>query len=126
MPGAPLSPAEAVKRMTVPEGFRVELVASEPDVVDPVAMAFDENGRLFVCEMRGYPNGGIGHGAIQSGVIKLLEDRDGDGIYEKSTVFADGLRFPMGVMPWKGHFFFSDMNSGLWSAELEPAKKLIP
>src|SRR5204862_4529598 len=74
----------------------------EPDVVDPVAMAFDEDGRLFVAEMRGYPNGGVGTGTITSGRIKLLEDRDGDGFYEKRSVFADGLRFTMSVMPYRG------------------------
>jgi len=86
----------------LPKGFKAELVASEPDVVDPVALAFDEEGRMYVAEMRGYPNGGVGKGNIQTGKIKLLEDRDGDGIYETSTTFAEGLRFPMGVMPWKG------------------------
>src|SRR4051812_7853674 len=97
-----LSPREELDTFSVPPGFRVELVAAEPDVVDPVAMAFDERGRIFVCEMRGYPNGGRGTGAISSGRIKLLEDTDGDGFYETSRVWADNLRFPTGVMPWKG------------------------
>ena len=89
----PLSPTE--ERATFrSRGFRVELVACEPDVVDPVAMAFDEDGRLFVAEMRGYPNGGVGTGNVTSGRIKMLEDRDGDGFYENGTVFAEGLRFP--------------------------------
>ena len=77
----PLSPSAELKSFRVPKGFRVELVASEPDVVDPVAMAFDEKGRIFVAEMRGYPNAGVGTGDITSGRIKLLEDRDGDGFY---------------------------------------------
>jgi putative membrane-bound dehydrogenase-like protein len=101
-PAGPLSPKEELTTFRVPKGFRVELVAAEPQVVDPVAMAFDEDGRIFVAEMRGYPNGGIAEGRITSGQIRLLEDRDGDGIYETATVFADGLRFPTGVMPWKG------------------------
>ena len=82
-------------------GFRIELVASEPQVVDPVAMTFDQDGRLYVAEMSGYPNGGFGTGTITSGKIKLLEDRDGDGFYETATTFADGLRFPMSIQPWK-------------------------
>src|SRR5207248_11206111 len=86
----------------LPKGFRAELAASEPDVIDPVAMAFDERGRIFVAEMRGYPNEGVGTGFITSGRIRLLEDRDGDGFYETSTVWADNLRFPCGVQPWKG------------------------
>src|SRR5262245_29638595 len=83
-------------------GFRAELVACEPEVVDPVAMAFDERGRIFVAEMRGYPNGGRGTGTITSGRIKCLTDTDGDGYYETSTLYAEGLRFPTGVMPYKG------------------------
>ena len=101
-PAGPLSPKEELATFRVPKGFRVELVAAEPQVVDPVAMAFDEDGRIFVAEMRGYPNGGIAEGHITSGQIRLLEDRDGDGVYETATVFADGLRFPTAVMPWKG------------------------
>jgi putative membrane-bound dehydrogenase-like protein len=101
-PAGPLSPKEELATFRVAKGFRVELVAAEPQVVDPVAMAFDEDGRIFVAEMRGYPNGGIATGHITSGQIKMLEDRDGDGVYETATVFADGLRFPSAVMPWKG------------------------
>lgn len=100
-PAGPLSPREELATFRVPAGFRVELVASEPEVVDPVAMAFDEDGRLYVAEMRGYPNGGVGTGAITSGQIRRLEDRNGDGVFEHSTVFATGLRFPTGVMPYK-------------------------
>jgi putative membrane-bound dehydrogenase-like protein len=98
----PLSPQEERATFRVPKGFQIELVACEPAVVDPVALAFDEDGRLFVAEMPGYPNGGIATGAVHSGMIKRLEDRDGDGFYEHSTVFASGLRFPTSVMPWNG------------------------
>jgi putative membrane-bound dehydrogenase-like protein len=98
----PLSPREEAATFQVPKGFKVELVASEPDVVDPVAIAFDEDGRLFVAEMRGYPNGGVATGQIASGTIKLLEDPDENGKYKKCTTFAEGLRFPTSVMPWKG------------------------
>jgi putative membrane-bound dehydrogenase-like protein len=98
----PLTPKEELATFRLPKGFRAELVACEPDIIDPVAIAFDEDGRLFVAEMRGYPNGGIATGDITSGRVKLLEDRDADGFYKKSTIFADGLRFPTSVMPWKG------------------------
>jgi putative membrane-bound dehydrogenase-like protein len=98
----PLSPTEEKTTFRLAKGFHVELVAAEPDVIDPVALAFDENGRLFVAEMRGYPNGGVGTGTITSGRIRMLEDVDGDGYFEKATVFADNLRFPMGVQPWRG------------------------
>jgi putative membrane-bound dehydrogenase-like protein len=98
----PLSPTEEKATFRLPKGFHIELVAAEPDVIDPVAMAFDENGRLFVAEMRGYPNGGLGTGVITSGRIRMLEDADGDGYFEKASVFADNLRFPMGIQPWRG------------------------
>jgi putative membrane-bound dehydrogenase-like protein len=100
-PKGPLSPREELATFKVPKGFRVELVASEPDVIDPVCMAFDEDGRLFVAEMPGYPNGGIGSGKITSGRIKVLEDPDGDGKFTQSRVYADGLRFPTGMQPWR-------------------------
>ncbi len=98
----PLTPREEQATFRLPKGFQIDLVASEPDVIDPVAMAFDEDGRIFVAEMRGYPNGGVATGEITSGRIKVLEDRDGDGVYETSRVYADSLRFPTGVMPWRG------------------------
>src|SRR5207247_11294585 len=101
-PAGPLSPKEELATFRVPKGFRVELVAAEPEVVDPVAMAFDEDGRIYVAEMRGYPNEGVATGDISSGKIKRLEDRDGDGFYETATVFAEGLRFPTSVMPCMG------------------------
>ena len=74
----------------------IELVASEPEVASPVAIAWDEEGRLFVAEMLDYPT------AATSGRIRMLEDRDGDGRYERATVFADGLPFPNGVLPCYG------------------------
>ncbi len=98
----PLSPKDERATFQVVPGFSVELVASEPAVVDPVSMCFDERGRLFVCEMRGYPNGGVGTGHETRGRIRCLTDKDGDGVFETVTTFADGLRFPMGVTPWKG------------------------
>src|SRR5262245_10992046 len=75
-PAGPLSPKEELATFRVAKGFKVELVASEPDVIDPVAMAFDEDGRLFVAEMHGYPNKGIGTGDVTSGKIKLLQADD--------------------------------------------------
>ncbi len=104
----PLSPRDEQATFRLPADLRMDLAAAEPDVVDPVAMAFDEDGRLFVAEMRAYPNEGIGTGAISSGRIRLLEDRDADGFYEKSTVFADKLRLPTSVMPYKGGVLVAD------------------
>ena len=100
----PLSPEQALASFRLEPGLRVELVAAEPLVVDPVAIAFDERGRMFVAENRGYPTG-PGEGKPPAGIVALLEDTDGDGRYDKRNVFADGLTFPNGVMPWKGGVF---------------------
>jgi putative membrane-bound dehydrogenase-like protein len=98
-----LTPQEERATFCVSKGFRVELVACEPQLADPVAMAFDEDGRIYVAEMPGHPADlGIATGKITSGRIRLLEDRDGDGVYETSTLFAENLRHPTAVMPWKG------------------------
>jgi putative membrane-bound dehydrogenase-like protein len=98
---SPLSPKEAQKLFRLPAGLRIELVASEPQIESPVAMAFDEDSRLWVVEMRDYPNGPK-PGEKPQGRIKVLEDKDGDGFYETATVFADNLPFANGLMPWKG------------------------
>jgi putative membrane-bound dehydrogenase-like protein len=79
----------------------ISLFAAEPDILDPVAMAFDEDGRVYVAEMRDYPVG-IGPNHRPGGTIRLLEDRDGDGKIDRATVFAEELRFPTSVAPWKG------------------------
>jgi putative membrane-bound dehydrogenase-like protein len=98
---SPLTPADALKAFEVVPGLRVELVAAEPLVASPCAIAFDAKGRLFVAENRGYPIGPK-EGEKPAGVIALLEDTDGDGRMDKRTVFADGLTFPNGVLPWEG------------------------
>jgi putative heme-binding domain-containing protein len=93
-PNAPRSPALAVKAMTVPPGFQVELVASEPDIVNPVAMTFDERGRIWITESLEYPRHRPGPGRDQ---VKVLEDSDGDGKADRFTIFADGLNIPSGI-----------------------------
>jgi glucose/arabinose dehydrogenase len=93
-PGPPLTPAEAMAKMKVPEGFQVELVASEPDLVNPVAFTFDEKGRIWVAESLEYPRKQPGAGKDR---IKVLEDTDGDGKADKFTIFAEGLNIPSGI-----------------------------
>jgi putative membrane-bound dehydrogenase-like protein len=122
-PSGPLSPREELATFAAPKGFRVELVACEPDVVDPVAMAFDEDGRLFVAEMRGYPNRGVGTGRITSGRIKVLEDRDGDGFFETSTVYADNLRFPTGLTPWRSGLLVANAPDLIYLEDTKAAGK---
>jgi putative membrane-bound dehydrogenase-like protein len=93
-PGAPLSPVEAIKKMVVPKGFQVELVASEPNIVNPVAMTFDERGRIWITESLEYPRREPGPGRDR---VKILEDTDGDGTADKFTTFAEGLNIPSGI-----------------------------
>jgi putative membrane-bound dehydrogenase-like protein len=97
---APKSPAEALASFRVRPGFRVELVAAEPMVIDPIAFDWGADGRLWVVEMRDYPLGLDGKGK-PGGVVKVLEDTDGDGRYDKSTTFLEGVAFPSSVMPWR-------------------------
>jgi putative membrane-bound dehydrogenase-like protein len=93
----PRTPADSMKAFVLADpDLTIELVASEPDVTSPVAIAWDEDGRLYVAEMNDYPV------APASGRIRQLEDRDCDGRYERATIFADGLPFPSGVMPCFG------------------------
>jgi mono/diheme cytochrome c family protein/glucose/arabinose dehydrogenase len=98
-PPKPLSPQEELATFKLPPGFRAELVAAEPLVDTPVALAWDEKGRLFVCEMRDYMHNIEGTGEDQTnGRIVLLEDVDGDGRMDRRTVFADGLCMPRAVL----------------------------
>ncbi len=107
-----LEPAQALASFQVRKGFRLELVASEPLVNSPVTMAFDEHGRLFVVEMIDYserrdetPHGGR---------IRLLEDTDGDGRFDKSTVFADNLPWPTAVICYGGGIFVGASPDIIW------------
>src|SRR4051812_28010502 len=99
-----MSPQESLKQIVVDPGLKVELVASEPNVMSPVALRFDEDGRLWVVQMCDYPTGPTKK-FPQRSRISILTDKDGDGFFETATVFADGLSFATGVQPWKGGAF---------------------
>ena len=94
------SPQAAIKSMRVRTGYQIELVAHEPLTMDPVAFDWGPDGKMWVAEMADYPLGMDGHGE-PGGRIRYLEDTDGDGRYDKSTVFLDKVPFPNGVLPWK-------------------------
>jgi mono/diheme cytochrome c family protein/glucose/arabinose dehydrogenase len=99
IPPAPvLSPADALQAFQLAPGLRIELVASEPLVEDPVAITFGPDGRMWVVEMRGYMPDFEGHDEdAPSGRIVVLSDEDGDGRYDRRTVFLDGLVLPRAI-----------------------------
>jgi len=96
-----LPPAEAQKKFVVPDGFEVRLFAAEPDVVNPVAMTWDERGRLWIVELYEYPVGAP-PGAKPRDRVKILEDTDNDGRADKVTVFGDGLNLATGILIGNG------------------------
>jgi putative membrane-bound dehydrogenase-like protein len=96
----PLDPPQALEALVVQPGHRVELVASEPLIGDPVQAVFDASGDLWVCEMRGYmPNAdGTGEEAPVGRIVRL-RDVDGDGAMDESVVFLDHLVMPRAIAP---------------------------
>jgi putative membrane-bound dehydrogenase-like protein len=99
-PRGPLAPEAAQRLFQIHPDLRIELVACEPAVLDPVALAFAPDGKLWVVEMGDYPNGPA-PGKPPRGRIRVLEDRDGDGRYEHSSVFAEHLLFANGLFLWR-------------------------
>ena len=100
----PRRPLEAAAAIDVRPGFRVEVVAHEPMVRDPVAIDFDEDGRMYVCEMPEY-NQYANPGYRGRGAVRLLEDTDGNGSYDRSLLFADRIDSPGAVICWNGGVF---------------------
>ncbi|AKP53966.1 PVC-type heme-binding CxxCH protein [Cyclobacterium amurskyense] len=101
----PLSPEESMKLVQVPVGFELQLFASEPDIINPMAIAWDDKGRLYVIETSDYPNEVRKEGGNDK--IKILEDTDGDGKADKITVFADGLNIPTSMVYVNGGILLS-------------------
>tara|TARA_R110002051_G_scaffold91370_2_gene160711 strand:+ start:30242 stop:33733 length:3492 start_codon:yes stop_codon:yes gene_type:complete len=116
----PLSPEESQKLIQVPAGFDVQLFASEPDIINPIAMNWDERGRLWVIETVDYPNTVRNDNSIGDDKIKILEDTDGDGKADKVTVFAEELNIPTSFVFYNGgivvsqapHFIFLKDTNG--------------
>jgi len=106
---------KALETFQLEKGFQLELVAAEPQVIDPVDACFDENGRMFVAEFRAYPYAlekdqilPAGKGRTETSVIRLLEDTDGDGFMDRSRIYADKLDWPVSVAPYAGGIFVID------------------
>ncbi|WP_316812721.1 PVC-type heme-binding CxxCH protein [Pedobacter heparinus] len=96
----PLSPEQSMGKLKIANGFKVQLYAAEPHVLDPVALEFDEQGNAYVVEMPDYPyevEPGKGKGRI-----RILKDTNGDGRVDKSIIFAENVTEATSILPWKG------------------------
>lgn len=121
VPGpAAKSPQDSLQSLQLKPGYEAILVAQEPLVQDPVFIDWDAGDRMWVVEMGDYPfapgektkDGGVGQekvSELQSGRVKILEDTDGDGVYDKATLFLDGLKHPTGLAPWKNGVFIANI-----------------
>ncbi|MBY5959662.1 c-type cytochrome [Membranicola marinus] len=109
-----ISPQQGLQSYEVAEGFQIELFASEPLIADPVDMAVDENGVMYVVEMSGYPLD-----KSHTGKVKILRDTDGDGTMDESILFADELMFPNGIMPWKKGVMITDAPHVLYLEDVD-------
>lgn len=114
----PLGTDEALGHMVLPPEFEIKLFASEPDIVNPIDLAWDEQGRLWITETTDYPNR-FTDDRQGNDRIKILEDTTGDGKADNITVFAEGLNIATGLVPYKGgiivaqapdFFFLQDTN----------------
>src|SRR5204863_2411611 len=104
------TPAEEIKSFTLPEGYAINLFASEvefPELEDPVAMTFDAKGRLWVTAMPSYPM--YLPGTEPNDKVLILEDADQDGRADRCTVFAEGLHLPTGIELGDGGVYLSQM-----------------
>jgi putative membrane-bound dehydrogenase-like protein len=100
----PKEPAEAAKTFSVQHGFHMDLLAHEPLLRDPVAIAYDENGLMYAVEMTAYPHPEKATDKV-FGRVRLLSDDDGDGDFDSSAVFANKLSTPTSVICWRGGVF---------------------
>jgi len=109
-----IEPGGAIATWKVKPGFKLELAATEPLVRDPIAISFDENGRMFVCEMIDYSEERDRQPHL--GRVSMLEDKNGDGVYDTSTVFADNLPWPTGVI-WANGGLYVAATPDIWRFE---------
>jgi putative membrane-bound dehydrogenase-like protein len=109
----PLQPRDSLSQFVLHPDCQIELAAAEPQVIDPVAIQFDAKGRMWVVEMRDYPLGPP-EGEKPQSRIRILEDRDQDGFFETSQLFADELSFPTGIQLWRDGAIVTLSGSVVW------------
>ena len=109
-----VEPKDAIATWQVKKGFKMQLAAHEPQVRDPIAICFDENGRMFVCEMNDYSE--MREVTPHMGRISMLQDKDGDGYYETSQIFADDLAWPTGLV-WANGGLYVGATPDIWRFE---------
>ncbi len=114
----PRTPEQTLRTIHVPDGFQVELVASEPQIRSPVAIDFGPDGSLWVVEMYDYPTG-VDEAWQPGGRIRVLHDRDRDGFYETAVTFLDGIPFPTGLLVWGRGAFVCAAPDILYAEDLD-------
>ncbi len=112
------SPRAARDSLRPRAGLEVHAAATEPQIDSPVAIDFGADGRLWVCEMADYPSGLDGKGK-PGGRVSVLKDRDGDGVYEESVVFASGFPYPTGLMAWGDGVLICAAPDILWAHDTD-------
>lgn len=115
-PGGPMPPAEAAEKFTLPAGFKASVFAAEPDIENPIAMAWDARGRLWVAENYTYAEAGVRYDLALRDRIVVFEDKDGDGKFDTRKVFADNLQMLTSIEVGRG---------GVWAVTL-PQVVFIP
>ena len=107
-----LSPADSVATMQLPGGYRLEPVLTEPDIAEPVMVAFDGNGRMYVAEMRTFMQDADASGEQEPfSRVSRHVDTDGDGVYDQHTVFADKLLLPRILLPLDDRIIIGETNT---------------
>jgi putative membrane-bound dehydrogenase-like protein len=109
-----VEPKDAIATWQVKKGFKLQLAAHEPQVRDPIAICFDERGRMFVCEMHDYSE--MREVTPHMGRISMLQDKDGDGYFETSQIFADDLPWPTGLV-WANGGLYVGATPDIWRFE---------
>lgn len=107
--------ADATATFKIHPGFKLDRIGSEPTVHSPVAACYDADGRLYVVEMRGYPY----NEPRPTGGVSLLEDTDGDGVFDKRNEFVTGLEWPTGIVPYDGGVFIASVPEILYAKDTD-------